>query len=208
MITSQPAPPQEFAHYLDIGRFYDAFAHFSAKVTRRIFKLERLQNYGEPDNTSWEEFQRGNVRRSLDLLRELHAKDVKFDIDFFRRGLQFLRVRAVELPLSSYVEWELQAHVVNAQYGETVLVADLTNVKQDSPVWNVRDYLLFDTFAVLIHDYDSGGNLRGGWMCEENSFLRSCSDLSARLTETSVPLAVFLNEHPFHDQRHSSGLTV
>src|SRR6266567_7605188 len=123
----QPFPPPESADHVTLDEFGSAFSDFSAKVQCRIFKLERLQNYIEQDNESWREFQRGNIRRTLELMPEIRAREARYDIDFFRRGLQFLRVHAVESPFSAYVKWEFQSYIISAQYGETILVADLTD---------------------------------------------------------------------------------
>lgn len=157
--------------------------------------LERLQVYVE-DNESWREFQKGNVSLSLELMRKIRVSEAQFDVDFFRRGLQFFRVRAIELPLSPYIQWELQFHILSAQYGETILVADLTNAKDDHLLWDSRDFLLFDEFAVLIHDYDSSGVLLGGWVCKDEQLVKRYSNLAEKMTLVSLPLAVFMNDHP------------
>ena len=186
-------PPKSAAHVTTEG-LASAFSEFSAKVQRRIFKLERLQNYIENDDESWREFQSGNIRRSIELMPGLRAADAQYDIDFFRRGLQFLRVRAVESPLSPYLSWEFQTYVISAQYGETILVTDLTNADRNGPLWNARDFLLFDSFAVLVHDYDPDGLLCGGWVCQDEAFTKRCTDIASQFTSVSVPLAVFMGQ--------------
>jgi|SRR5579863_353073 len=182
--------------YASLERFLSAFDEFSARVQRRIFKLERLQNYVESDNESWRQFQAGNVKRSLELMATIRAQEAQYDVGFFRRGLQFLRVRAVELPLSPYVEWEFQFHVISAQYGETILVTDVTDADRSGALWNARDFLLFDSFAVLVHDYDPEGLLLGGWICQDKEIIENCTELASQFTSRSVPLAAFLAEHP------------
>jgi hypothetical protein len=194
----EPSLPDS-ADYVSLGEFFQAFNDFSVSVQTRIFKLERLQYYIETGNESWQEFEGGNVRRSLELMRNIRATEAQFDIDFFRRGLQFLRVRAIELPLSPYVEWELQSHIISAQYGETILVADLTNAQRNRILWNSRDFLLFDSNAALVHDYAPDGALRGGWISQDQDFLRRCTDLAAAFLSSSVPLAVFMANHPFQE---------
>ncbi len=191
-LLSQPSLPLEPADHVTVDEFASAFDNFSAKVQRRIFKLERLQNYIEQDNESWREFRSGNIQRSLELMPTIRAREAQFDIDFFRRGLQFLRMRAVESPLSSYVDWEFHSYPISAQYGETILVADITNADRNGPLWNARDFLLFDSFAVLVHDYDPDGLLHGGWVCQDAALIKRCTDLAHRFTSVSVPLAVFM----------------
>ena len=196
-LSLEPSPPESTDH-VSREEFFQAFNEFSTKVQHRIFKLERLQNYVEEDNASWSEFQNGNIQHSLELMRTIRAAEAQYDIEFFRRGLQFLRVRAVECPLSPYVEWELQSHAISAQYGETILVANLTDVQRGGVLWNTRDFLLFDSFAVLVHDYDSVGSLCGGWVCLDKAFVEHCADIAAKFTAMSLPLAVFMADHQPH----------
>jgi len=198
-MTSAPLPSLPSlpaSDHISVDQFFSEYNRFSAQVRCRVFKLERLQNYMEPDNESWREFQVGNIKRSLELIPMIRAKEAEYDVEFFKRGLQFLRVRAVELPLSPYIEWELQFHAFSAQYGETILVSDLTYTDRGSMLWNARDFLLFDSFAVLVHDYNPDGLLVGGWVCQGEAIVRHYSDLARDFTSISVPLAVFMANHP------------
>jgi hypothetical protein len=188
--------PPGTAEHVNLEGFTSAFSTFSANVQRRIFKLERLQSYVESDDESWREFQSGNIQRSLKLMPTLRAAEARYDIEFFRRGLQFLRMRAVELPLSPYLNWEFQSYIISAQYGETILVADVTNSDRNGALWNATDFLLFDSFAVLVHDYDSDGCLHGGWVCQDQASVKHYADLASQYTSVSVPLAVFMANHP------------
>jgi hypothetical protein len=192
-LPTSPAPRS--GDYVSLDQFFSAYNAFSRQVRRRIFKLERLQNYLEPDNESWREFRAGNIQRSLELIPQIRAKEADSDVEFFRRGLQFLRVRTVELPLSPYIEWEFEFHAISAQYGETILVSNLTDVDRKGVLWGASDFLLFDSFAVLVHDYNSDGLLRGGWVCQEGSAISHYTDLANQFISISVPLAVFMVKH-------------
>lgn len=194
-ISHQQFPPLDPGDHVSVDGFVAAYHKFSVQVRHSIFKLERLQAYQEPTNESWHKFVAGNLEDSLRLIPQIRAADAQEDIAFFRRGLHFDRVRAVELPLSPYLKWELEFYKISAQYGETILITDITNADRYGSFWNSRDFLLFDSLAVLVHDYDVDGLLNGGWICRDKSFIDKCSDLAHEFVSASVPLGVFAAVH-------------
>ena len=191
----QPNPSLGTVQRLTSEEFFTASNDLLARTQRRVAKFERLQHYLE-DNRSWLEFQRGNIELSMQHLQKMRSEEANFDIDFFGRGLQFLRLRATELPLTPYLEWEFQSYILSAQYGETILITDFTNLPRDSRIWNTRDFLLFDSRAVLIHDYKSDGSLDGGWLSRDKELIEKCEQLVVELASTAVPLGVFISRHP------------
>jgi hypothetical protein len=180
---------------LSVDEFYTAYLNLCKRTNDRIFKLERIQSYQEPDNASYIEFSLGNIEHAVKLLPDVRAIQAEHYTDLFRRGLQFIRVRAVEFPLSKYLEWEFKGYPINAKYGETILIADITSEPISSALRESSDFMLFDSFAILIHDYNAEGILSGGWLCEDKNLIMDYQELADIFISKSVPLAVFERQH-------------
>jgi hypothetical protein len=133
---------------LDLGDLFTSF-------TRTAWRLEALQFYdegpdedpqmvaflaGKPipprDDTSW-----------LDLVSE-HKK----------AGRQVSRVRVVERPLSTYVQFELAVYAENIAAGEDVRVVEADDLAGVAPF---PEFWLFDGEVVAIMRYDEDGVFLG-----------------------------------------------
>lgn len=127
--------------------------------------FERRQFYAQPGDPSYDAFMNGDLPQSVQHLELAIAVQGPLYSSLFTKGADFVRVRAVELPLSPYLrDYEFPAYRISSRYGERILVLPLSEFKSDSGFFSASDYLLFDASAALIHDYDQSGFLRGGWL--------------------------------------------
>ncbi|GLY97909.1 DUF6879 family protein [Actinoplanes sp. NBRC 103695] len=116
----------EFADYqADFDR------HFWAIGESGFWKLERRQEFREPGHDSWEAFDRGDLAGSLRLLDQ--GRDAMRD--FYRRaGFPMRRARVVEEPLIPYVEWEMHALRLRAEYGDSTRIVAAEQVAHLEPL--------------------------------------------------------------------------
>ena len=187
-------PPEPLSRRLSLSAFIEQHQNLCDTVGNRIIKLERLQSYQEPKNASFEAFVGGDYQRSINLIPQMRAEEAESYTRLFRRGVQFIRIRAVELPLSEYLKWELQTYAVSARYGETILLGDITNEPIDGALNQASDFILYDDRHVFVHDYSSEGLLSGGWLIEDVDYIAKCRDIARQFLAISVPLAVFENK--------------
>ncbi|MEU9124318.1 DUF6879 family protein [Streptomyces sp. NPDC048506] len=74
---------------------------------RDCWKLERQQHFQEPRNESWQAFSRGDWDEALRLIEQGREDLMKLAQDSDAHRSHFFRVRVVEQPLTSYLQWEL-----------------------------------------------------------------------------------------------------
>ncbi|MGW1177410.1 DUF6879 family protein [Kitasatospora sp. NPDC002543] len=86
------------------------------------WKLERRQHFEEQGSPSWEAARRGDWDEALRLLegrrealREIGREDVE-------RQSFFHRIRVVEQPLTTYLQWELHSLRIRAECGERIRI--------------------------------------------------------------------------------------
>jgi hypothetical protein len=100
----------------------------------------------------------------------------------------------VELPLSDYLRWEFETYKISAKYGERILVADITNDRDNSIAKQSVDFNMFDTYAVLIPTYDSGGLLNGALLIDRVEYVQQFAKFAREMIARSEPLAMFERE--------------
>ncbi|MER7015293.1 DUF6879 family protein [Saccharopolyspora sp. NPDC000359] len=104
-------------------------------------------------------------------------------------GIQWIRVRLLDHPLTEYSEWELYGYQANARAGERIYVADRA---WDSELAKLdQDFWLFDDTPVLMH-YDRDGHFL---RAEQASEPRAYRGLRALALQHSIPLDEYLARH-------------
>ncbi|MFK0014710.1 DUF6879 family protein [Streptomyces sp. NPDC091027] len=86
------------------------------------WKLERLQHFEETNDDSREALRRGDWAAALRLFEAERDALVQTARDDAARGVVFHRVRVVEMPLTPYVQWELNWLRLTAECGHSVRV--------------------------------------------------------------------------------------
>ena len=92
------------------------------------WKLERLQHFEEVADPSRDALRRGEWHEALRLLEDDRPGLRETGLNDERRGSVFHRVRVVEEPLTPYVQWELHALRMSAEYGRKVRVVTAESV--------------------------------------------------------------------------------
>jgi hypothetical protein len=119
-----PLPNSLVAERLDAEAFVARLETVTAKVRRRVIKLECLQSYQEAGNPSYEAFIAGDMQRAIQLAQETHRGDERFYRMLRSNGARMLRLRLVEFPLSKYLLWEFEHYEVVRRMGEDVRIVE------------------------------------------------------------------------------------
>ena len=113
---------QAEAPVLSADAYQAEFAEEFERSAEGVWKLERAQEFFEPDVASWRAMVEGEWGRSLAMLEELREALA----GYYRTRPLARRVRIVETPFTPYLQWELNVLAVRAAAGERprVLHAD------------------------------------------------------------------------------------
>ena len=103
-----PALPPEQGVRLSRAEYGEDFGQrYAALRDVDCWKLERRQHFEEQGDASREALRRGDWPQALRLLDDRRDALRAEAADDERQGVTFHRVRVVEEPLSSYLQWEL-----------------------------------------------------------------------------------------------------
>jgi hypothetical protein len=180
---------------VDLDGFGAEFARAWARLQARFLKVECWQSYQEIEaNESQAAYRRGDHERCRELLHKEAEGDRPLYVEVHRRGLDFARLRVVQLPITDYLRYELESYRIRAAMGENIEVVQDTSGAQ-LPHDEVFDFLLFDHDAALVHDYGSGGTgvQSGGWLVQEPAAVLSLEERALALRAEAVPLPAFLD---------------
>ncbi|MFC4586281.1 DUF6879 family protein [Sphaerisporangium corydalis] len=98
---------------LSVDAYQTAFAEDFERATA-VWKLERAQEFYEPDVASWRALMAGDWEESLALL----AATGPILAEFYRNRPGVRRIRIVDSPPTAYLQWEMHVLAVRAAAGE------------------------------------------------------------------------------------------
>lgn len=192
------------ARIADHSEYFDDpssfFANFSsawdAAVTT-VRKLETRQTYREPGNPSWERLVAGDFDKALRLLPEVRQEDVELYESLQKRGIHFLRCRPIVFPLSVYLKWELGCYDFNAAHGEDIRAVEANDVPASLSGALTHDFMTFDTEMAVIHDYDSDGEIQGGWVVRDSVDITTMVRLFDDFARLCIPYEQLLRQNGY-----------
>lgn len=187
-------PHKDISTILDIKGFNKAFDSCWNKLECSFFKFERLQFYDEPEEPSYMAYKHKDFVKADQLLEERISRQKPFYDVLARKNISFIRVRAVEFPLSDYLlNYELKAYRISARYGEKILIADIMDSKL-SELYNSMDFTLFDSKAVIVQNYNKHGFFIGGWLIEDPKYVERYKEIANKFIASAIPLDSFEKE--------------
>lgn len=179
----------------EVDSFFARFGDAFDSVNREILKLETRQEYHEPGNPSWEEMARGNIDQAMNMLPAMRAEDAPLYEEFRQKGVEFIRCRPVTYPLTRYLEWELGSYEINSEQGETILFTSTEDVIDLLSSFARHDFMVFDEFLAFVHDYDSTGEIRGGWVVSDSVCISELRRLFSDFRENCIDFRLFIAHH-------------
>ncbi|MFE7568380.1 DUF6879 family protein [Streptomyces sp. NPDC057539] len=148
---------------LELDAYLEDFdKHFWRAGSAGFWKLERQQTFREPGVKSWEAFLRGEWGKALSLILEQRGHYEKYFRKIADHGFGLHRVRVVEKPLSSYLQWELHLLHLKEQCGEDTRVVgpdDIASLESDGALPEIAIIGSSVLYEII---YDGDGILTGG----------------------------------------------
>lgn len=168
----------------------DDFQKFFDELLTRWVKVERLQEYDEPDSPGYHAFKRGDYREAGKLVQAM----VKAQTEFYSRarehGIAMIRIRICDLPLSPYlVHYEIPAYLADIECGEQVRFVDAKEIEGLLTETGLSDYVLFDDRRVTALVYDTGtATLQDALLAEHPEVVQQYVDVTEELIRRSTPM--------------------
>jgi hypothetical protein len=184
----------EASHYFeDAASFWKQFGAAWGSVRDAVWKLETRQKYSEPGNVGWELLEKGDFEAAVATVPKNRQVDVPLYASLAERNITFTRCRPVEVPMSSYLRWELVSYDFNAVHGERIFFfnkQDVLSFEFDQVVGH--DFMVFDKLCAMIHNYNTDGLIVGGWKTTNQQHIESLLLTYKAIMDSSVPYREFL----------------
>jgi hypothetical protein len=157
---------------------------YNAEMTPRVvkgtapcWKLERMQRFSEPDVPSWVAAHEGDWARSLALIESMRP-----GLSAISGSLSRLRrIRIVERPASSYLQWEMQVFRARTDAGERIRVLDTESLGGVEAKGRLPELLIVGPELMYEILYDATGGHTGGRRIESPEVIEACTAELAEL---------------------------
>jgi hypothetical protein len=167
----------------------DFARHFWTIDRLGFWKLERQQHFEEPGDDSWEAFARGDWAESLRLL-EARLADLEAEHRrIAQHGFAVRRVRVVEEPIISYLQWELHLLHLREQSGSGVRVVRAEQVARYEATAPLPELCTLGTDVMYEVIYDERGILDGARRYADPGLIGRGQQLIAELYASGEPLS-------------------
>ncbi|MFC4035947.1 DUF6879 family protein [Streptomyces polygonati] len=153
--------PHGVSERLERSRYHEEFYRLFKSGVGSLDKLERGQNFKERGFASWEAFAAGEWERALSLIderREAYARQVQ---DGERLGIAQRRLRVVEFPVTTYVQWEMHVLSVRVDTGDPIKAIDARTIADIEEHHLVPEVVIFGDLVMFEVRYDDDGNADG-----------------------------------------------
>ncbi|MFE7564543.1 DUF6879 family protein [Kitasatospora sp. NPDC057500] len=125
------------------------------------WKLERRQDFQEPDDPSWRACTEGDWPRSLHLIAAMRDDLLHLARTAAEHHTRLLRVRVVEFPVTPYLAWELHLLRLRAECGELIRIVGPDLVAPHEPHGPLPELVTLGPDTVYDIAYDATGILVG-----------------------------------------------
>lgn len=174
---------------LELDPYLDDFDRRLASLRDTdTWKLERQQDFHQPESASWLAFQEGRHDESIRLL-EINRSSLREEFgELARAGCTLRRTRVVEKPFTTYLLWELHSLHLRAQCGEDIRIISPEPLAKWEERGQVPEIVgLGDevTYKIL---YDDRGVLQGGVRFTDHATTTRCRAEIAALHRTGEDL--------------------
>ena len=182
---------------LELSAYYADFLD-NYKRASEFWKLERGQDFAEPNSDNWRAFDRGDWEESLRLSEARRAELLDSRRRDAARGMTSRRVRIVSLPPSDYVLWEMYPLKIRDEVGEAInilLDSEVADLEADGPL---PDLILMDTGVMYEIIYDSNGVADHSLRYTDKVLVQRCRDFVADLFWRGESIGAFFEREIAH----------
>lgn len=175
---------------LELPEYYADFQERFAR-TREFWKLERGQSFAEPGDASWEAFNRGDWDEAMRLL-EARRQDLKrYHQENAARGTVTRRIRIVSMPVTPYLQWELQLLRIRDETGGPIRILQDTAVADLEDDGTLPDIYTMDSDVMYQAIYDEHGVLDHAQRYTDAALVGHCRAFIAGLYARGEPVSAF-----------------
>ncbi|MFI6699254.1 DUF6879 family protein [Streptomyces sp. NPDC050509] len=176
------------------------FRQRDEKITGRdSWKFERRQHFEEPGSPSWEAFQSGDWDGALRLMAEKGATHWSRVVrERGERDSVFHRVRVVEEPLTSYLQWELNSLRFQAEHGVPVRVASGDRLKALEASAPLPEIVVLGSQVLYEVVYTEAGVLDGGIRFADSGLIGRWEGFIKELYEDGEDITSYVDRHVAH----------
>lgn len=167
-------------------------------TTREFWKLERGQEFAEPGDASWEAFDRGDWEESMRLLEERRADLVDYHRETAAAGTYTRRIRIVSLPLTAYLQWELNLLKIRDETGGPIHVLSAADVRDLEDQGQLPEIYTMDDKVMYQAVYDDKGVLEAARRFDDPALIRRSRDFIAGLYQRGEPIGEFFRREVAH----------
>jgi hypothetical protein len=159
---------------LDADAYLADFWPYFRQISDVLWKLERIQDFREPDEPSWVAMSEGDWDRSLRLVEEMRASAAREFRD--GPGFEMRRLRVAEHPVTAYLQWEMQVLRVRAEAGEQIRVIPAGAVSHLEVSGPLPELVVLGTQVLYEVLYDTTGTLSGARRITAPEVIGACRD--------------------------------
>jgi len=176
-------PAEYLADFWD--RYRDASGVF--------WKLERRQEFSEPDVPSWAAAAAGDWPGALALIEQMRAEVA---VEFAAvPGLRRRRVRIIERPVSAYLQWEMHVLRMRADEGEEIRTVDAELIRDRERDSSFPELAAIGDSVLYQILYTSEGALDGALRSTEPAVIeQAMSELACLFSEGEDIASTFARE--------------
>ncbi|WP_199537377.1 DUF6879 family protein [Spongiactinospora gelatinilytica] len=180
-----------------LAEYYSDF-ECNFATAREFWKLERGQAFAEPGDASWEAFDRGDWAEAIRLLEERRADLIAYHREVAAAGTQTCRIRIVELPLTPYLQWELNLLNIRDETGGPIRVLRADDVRDLEARAPLPEIYTMDEKVMYQAVYDEHGVLESARRFDDVDLIRRCRSFIVDLYERGEPIGDFFRREVSH----------
>jgi hypothetical protein len=182
---------------MELAAYYADFRRNFVRA-REFWKLERGQVYAEPGDASWAAFNSGNWDESM-RLAEARREDLKqYNQETAEAGTATRRIRIVSLPVTPYLQWELNLLRIRDETGDPIRILRDTAVAGLEDQGPLPDIYTMDSTVMYQAVYDDHGVLEYALRYTDPSLVSDCRDFIATLYARGEPISAFFQREIAH----------
>lgn len=177
---------------------FTAYKENWEKTHNEFFKLEALPVYqSDLELEEYKLFHQGELSRFREMTREALLQDPGQPYQkIAERGVDFIRVHVVELPLTPYLEFEIASYEVSLELGEKIYFISKEDAADLSLPTSLQDFLMFDESIVHLQFLNpESGEWQYTELLDEPEEVQEFVETKKKLLEHAKPMHDFLELH-------------
>jgi len=180
--------------HLDADEYLADFWPYFNNLQEAFVKLERRQEFREPDDPSWRALASGDWQEAVRLIDE-RRDEIQAPVRE-TSGFAMRRLRIVEKPYTSYLRWELYYIRLRAEASEDIRVLDAGRIRHLERSDPLPEIVILDSEVMYEVLYDDMGDHEGARKILDSAAIRIARQELDDLYAQAMRLESFLASDP------------